>query len=117
MKWLGFQFRRADHLKWRVFDPTRDKVRGDAIPENLLVPVRKEDCRDKNGGGIILPEFVGQAPCLPNLSYGGQRSLTRGPWKERHTGWGVCYTRTLYLVNNGNVHTGTERRDNPPVEA
>jgi len=111
----NIQFRRADHLRWRRFDPTRDKIRGDQIPDNLLVPVRAEDSRDE--GGLIMPKSIQKAPCLPDLTYGGDRSLTKGPWKEHRGGWGVYYTRALYLIEDGVVWTGTERRDIPPVEA
>lgn len=110
-------FRRADHLRWRKGDPTRDQTRGEPFTDNHMVPVRAEDCRDENG--VITMVATKTAPILPNLrvlSAAVGFNVTAGPWKERFTGYGVRWTRTLYLVENGNVFTGTERRNNPPAE-
>ena len=111
----GVQFRLASHLRWRKVNLVRDKARGgETFCENQLVPIRKEDCR--NVDGVIDDECRDAAACLPDLAKGLNEYLTVGPWKERHTGWTVRYTRAVYLIEEGVTYTGTERRDNPPVE-
>jgi len=112
----NIDFRRADHLRWRGVDLNRDVARKGAFEPDHLIPVFKEGCRDEEG--LVTPEGIEKAPCVPDLSPGpnGNRHVTVGPWKERSTGWTVLYFRTVYLVKNGNVFTGTERQDNPPVE-
>ena len=115
MKRLGnVQFRRADHLRCRKWDAIRDPASA-GFSDNQLVPVRLEDCRDDEG--VVSFEAIKTAACLPDLKKGANECVTVGPWKERRTGWSVRWTRAVYLVENGVVYTGTERRDNPPVEA
>ena len=106
----GIQFRRADHLRYRMADETRDSP---GFKAGHLVPVRKEGARDNKG--VISPANVLLASCLENLIPGDIPELCYGPWKERRSGWSVRYTRPVYLVKDGNVFEGTDRRDDPPV--
>jgi hypothetical protein len=108
-------YRRADHLRWRKTNEN-DKPRKGSFLKDQWVPVRKEDGRNEDG--VITQEGINAAPCLPDLMpYGDCLNMTCGVWKERRTGWGVRYTRPIYLVENGVLYEGAERRETyPPVE-
>ena len=112
----GVGFRRADHLRFRKADPMRDGI----FDKDQMLPVRKKDCRNEKG----ILENPEEAPCLPELvpldvpwteKTGCALDVSCGPWKSRMSGCGVRYTRAVYLVKNGVVFAGTERRDDFPA--
>ena len=117
----GVGFRRADHLRFRKVDLMRDvPLKGGVFDPCQLIPVKKEDCRNEKG----ILENAEEASCLPELvpydvtwteKTGCALDVTCGPWKPRMSGWGVRYTRAVYLVENGVVYAGTERRDDLPA--
>lgn len=115
----GVGFRRADHLRYRKVDLMRDLPLKGEFKEGQMIPVKKEDCR--NDKGVL--EAPDEAPCLPDLmpfdlpwteKTGCPTDACCGPWKGRMAGWGMRYTRAIYLVENGIVYAGTERRDTLP---
>ena len=104
------QMKKSD-LLWRKVDLTRDKPQEGAFAEGQLIPVRAVDVHAADG----IPMAAEALPCLPDLFLGPDLNTVYGPWRERRDGWSVRYTRTIYLVENGVLYTGAERKNELPA--